>query len=398
MLLPTVGDVLRTLKQLDYEVSHAQDPLDEVTYRISNLAVDLRDGILLTHLVEILLYARRASHLLAHGDSNANATITITFPDSTSLESDYFTPDGLFLNTRMLSQHLRMPCLGHAQKSHNVQLALSALESFGDVAAANVVGDITAFDIVNGHREKSLSLLWSLVSVYGLDHLIDWTELVHDIQSTLHGSASMGCVADTLPPPIHQQASLLQSWAAAHYPPVTNLSTSFSDGKAYTAILEYFAAYLPSHDPSSAPKTLDQHLTALGCSKSFSASLTQTLHSLPSRETTLSNLAFLASRLLPLSLQHRSAARIQTWWRRNRLPTRVRERVVKMCMARDCAMVVQTQQKIFGAAVTLQRAWRGVIEGRVGRLEGDVTGLQALVRGWRVRRLVAGSREVRGGW
>lgn len=400
MLLPTVGDVLRTLKQLDYEVTHAQDPLDEVTYRITNLAIDLRDGILLTHLVEILLYARRASHLLVQGNPNANATVTITLPDSTSLESDYFTPDGLFLNTRMLSQHLRMPCLGHAQKSHNVQLALSALESFGDVAAANVVGDITASDIVNGHREKSLSLLWSLVSVYGLDHLIDWKELVHDIQlTTLHGSARTTCAPDIpLPPPIHQQASLLQTWAAAHYPPVTNLSTSFSDGKAYTAILENFSTY---HHPSSScgPKTLDEHLTALGCSKPFRTSLTQTLHSLPSRETTLSNLAFLASRLLPLSLQHRCAARIQTWWRKTRFPVRVRERVVKMRMARDCALVVQTQQRILTAAVTLQRAWRQVIEGRVSRLEGDVAALQALVRGWRVRSMVGGGREsVRGGW
>ncbi|CAK3989236.1 abnormal spindle-like microcephaly-associated homolog [Lecanosticta acicola] len=394
MLLPAVGDIVRTVKQLDYQVSHGQDPLDEVAYRIENLAVDLRDGILLTHLVETLLYSRQADHGMAGDD---NATVTVTLPDAAIIQSDYYTPDN-FRNTRMLSQHLRMPCLGHAQQAFNVQVALSALACW-DVDAANVVGDVTADDIVHGHREKTLSLLWSLVSVYGLDHLIDWKELAVDTQ---HASAAANTLNEASMR--HDHATHLQNWAAAHFPGVKNLTTSFSDGKAYASILEHFSAHLPPRSASERTSTsttaLESQLLSLGCSAAFTRQLTSTIGAIPSRETTLSNLAFLASRLLPLSKQHHAAMRIQRWYRHQRMPRMISQRVALMRMARDCALVVQTQQKIYKAATTLQGAWRGVIARRVERLEGDVQAFQVLARGWRVRGRMngQGGGRVMGGW
>jgi abnormal spindle-like microcephaly-associated protein len=45
------------------------------------------------------------------------------------------------------------------QKVHNVDLALKALEA----AEYKILGDITAKDIADGHREKTLSLLWQII-------------------------------------------------------------------------------------------------------------------------------------------------------------------------------------------------------------------------------------------
>ncbi|KAK3060886.1 hypothetical protein LTS18_007482, partial [Coniosporium uncinatum] len=56
MLLPSLGDILRPLSHLNYTVQTVQYPLLEYTYHVTNLATDLRDGILLTRIVELLLY------------------------------------------------------------------------------------------------------------------------------------------------------------------------------------------------------------------------------------------------------------------------------------------------------------------------------------------------------
>lgn len=46
-----------------YNVCHVQIPLREYDYKINNVATDLRDGVRLTRLVELLLYPSVA---LAH--------------------------------------------------------------------------------------------------------------------------------------------------------------------------------------------------------------------------------------------------------------------------------------------------------------------------------------------
>lgn len=45
------------------------------------------------------------------------------------------------------------------QKIHNVDLALKALQA----ADYQILGDITSRDIADGHREKTLSLLWQII-------------------------------------------------------------------------------------------------------------------------------------------------------------------------------------------------------------------------------------------
>ncbi|CAD6994511.1 unnamed protein product [Ceratitis capitata] len=116
-LLANMGDITRDLKRLGYVLEHKQFFLDEFNYAFQNLAVDLRDGIRLTRVMEIIL-----------------------------LRED-------------LSKQLRVPAISRLQRIYNVNLGLRALSE----ADFKLSGDITAADIVDGHREKTLSLLWQII-------------------------------------------------------------------------------------------------------------------------------------------------------------------------------------------------------------------------------------------
>ncbi|XP_052867469.1 protein abnormal spindle [Anopheles cruzii] len=116
-LVAGIGDITKHLKRAGYTLSHKQSYLDEYQYAFENLAVDLRDGVRLTRVMEIIL-----------------------------LRED-------------LSANLRVPPISRLQKIHNINLALRALEE----ARYQIAGDITAKDICDGHRERTMSLLWQIV-------------------------------------------------------------------------------------------------------------------------------------------------------------------------------------------------------------------------------------------
>ena len=65
----------------------------------------------------------------------------------------------IILQNRTLSDELRVPPVSRLQKIHNVDVALSALKDAGYA----LTGNITAKDISDGHREKTLSLLWQII-------------------------------------------------------------------------------------------------------------------------------------------------------------------------------------------------------------------------------------------
>ncbi|XP_053607328.1 protein abnormal spindle [Plodia interpunctella] len=119
-LIAGIGDITKHLRPLGYVVCHKQSYLDEYKYAVHNLATDIRDGVRLTKVMEIIL-----------------------------------------MKNGLLNQ-LRTPAISRLQKIHNVQVALNALKEANFV----IVGDINANDIADGHREKTLSLLWQLIHVF----------------------------------------------------------------------------------------------------------------------------------------------------------------------------------------------------------------------------------------
>ncbi|KAJ4984776.1 hypothetical protein SVAN01_09734 [Stagonosporopsis vannaccii] len=410
MLLPSHGDITRPLGHLNYKVTHIQYPLQEYTYHIDNIAIDLRDGIMLTRLVELLLYP--SSTLAAQHDD----TITIAMPTGELLTSDMTQK-----YSWALSQHLKYPAIGRPQKAYNVQVALSALEGVRGLPS-QAAGAVSAAEIVDGHREKTLSLLWSLVGKHGLGSLVDWPHIIKETKRFKEqwytrrnrfeeddldsDSESDSPTKDGLA--LH--TSLLLAWARSiarlHGLRVANLTTSFASPAVLECIVD---TYLPS---LATPSSFSAKLAATGCSPSFIAlfaSSTANARSIPSKDFTLVTLSFLASRLVPLSTRHRAAATIQRAVRLHLLRQTTSARIKALLLAHESAQVAQARQRMVEAASVLQRAWRGVLERRRRELERDITAFQGLARAWAVRRwarrVTAGRvggrekvRRVRGGW
>jgi abnormal spindle-like microcephaly-associated protein len=260
LLLPASGDILKTLKHLDCHLSYEQHRLQEYEYRMSNLAVDLRDGVRLTRIVELLLY-----------------------PSAGAVEESVPLLD----NDRWpLSRRLKLPCSSRTVKKFNVQIALDAVKV--TTGAAPLVRDVHAEDIVNGHREKTIALLWGLVSRWGLSELIDWDDVRNEIDRLRQKATSQRgyeqlndaiLVKEKNPSDEMEDDEailLLKEWATilAHLNGLRleNLSTSFADGKIYEGIVNEYEVYILGKDastPGRKASSLATRLQALGCSSQF---------------------------------------------------------------------------------------------------------------------------------
>jgi abnormal spindle-like microcephaly-associated protein len=116
-----------------------QYPLDDFKYKITNLAVDLRDGVRLTKLVEVL-----------NGKKG-------------------------------FSSQLRWPAIGVPQRIHNLSVILKMLQAEG-ISLTLPNGDmVNAFDIEGGNREKTLFVVWCLLSRWRLSRYLENVELSSEI-------------------------------------------------------------------------------------------------------------------------------------------------------------------------------------------------------------------------
>ncbi|OCL08425.1 hypothetical protein AOQ84DRAFT_406824 [Glonium stellatum] len=409
MLLPSLGDITRPLGHLNYRVEYIQYPLQEYTYHISNLATDLRNGVLLTRLVELLLYPPST---LA---SRFEETFTITMPTGDILTSTF---DLNQKESWALSQHLKFPSIGRAQKLYNVQIALSALEGVKGLPN-RAISDVTSDDIVDGHREKTLRLLWALVCKWGLGPLVDWAEVEKEtarFRQIWYGKYTFDTANSDLYSDdeddtaeldgLERYTHLLHAWARSIARlgslRVANLTTAFADGKVLEAIVDAYLPYCPTTNGSNSssracPKlSLTAKLRSAGCSAAFTT-LFSSAPALPSRDFTISTLAFLASRLIPTARTARAAAIIQAFWRVRMARRNASHRVALMRIAAHCALVARTRERVVGAAVVLQRAWKGVLKARRESLwRGAV--VRRVAREWGLGGVRVRERRIRGGW
>jgi len=157
LLVPAVSDIKRSLGQLGYHVSQIHNPLDDYGYLVENLAVDLRDGVRLTRLIELLWYQPQNRKV----ERVAGTTILPQGETLAASQSDK--------RHGVLSQELMLPAIGRAQKYYNVQLALGALRSIQGFE--QLLEGFQAEDIVDGHREKTLKLLWMMLGQEGSNSL-----------------------------------------------------------------------------------------------------------------------------------------------------------------------------------------------------------------------------------
>ena len=274
LLSPFIADINRILAHLGFSVQHMQLPISEYQYKVENLAVDLRDGVRISLLAELLLQSSESDWCWAR-----------SAPDS----GDALPPLSQDWCTLRLSQSLKFPCETRVQKLHNVRIALSALEQ-----PLNLSADTQSYkaeDIVDGHRERTISLLWSLVGKHGLGLLVDFEELKSEILRLRKDSCCLktqsGFPSHVLPDLIGSQTLELQSlllhtWAreiaAKHHElEVVNLSTSFADGRVFEAIVDEYRHFIfdrPAQRTKETPKDarLDTKLLEIGCSNAFGES------------------------------------------------------------------------------------------------------------------------------
>jgi len=377
LLLPSLGDIIRPLNHINYVVEVEQHPVQELQYHVSNLAVDLRDGMILARLVEATVFGRPLQH--AQGKDNEVLPLT---------------------------QHLKYPCPGRAIKVYNVDITLSALRRTASTTSWLTI-NTTADDIVDGHREKTLTLLWNIVSEFGFPAVIDWDELRRDI---VHRSTGQICEERQRILMGSDSSKVLLMWAqtiaAAKGIDVTNFTTSFADNSAIGAIVEAYLPFFPSPADAATPtkslgiSSLSSKISQLGCSKAFAGLFTNHVPRIPTANETLSTLTFLAARLLPLARVHRATTLIQRQYRQHLSRRHAHQRFTAMKLAHACALVVQTRNRVISATVVLQRAWRKVLDKRLEDFMRDAITIQAISRGWILRRKVYRrmERRKRGGW
>ncbi|XP_073332117.1 abnormal spindle-like microcephaly-associated protein [Pagrus major] len=389
------GILPRHLGYLGLPVSHVQTPLDEFNFAVKNLAVDLKCGIRLVRVMELLI------------------------------------------QEWSLSAKLRLPAISRLQKVHNVDIALQVLKSKGVDLKDERGSVIDSRDIVDGHREKTLSLLWKIIFAFHLEVILDEDQLREEIgflKRTLKTKRRLASLradrglqqspAKTRVPYEHSSTkiTLLLDWVRAvcdfYNLKVENFTVAFSDGRVLCYLIHhYHPSLLPeeavSHGTTQTVECSPRGRLELNCSASDSDNsfdswptglngpdspsvefkvlleneknnfrLVNTAvsflggvpaminpadmsNTIPNEKVVMSYLSFLCVRLLDLRNETRAARVIQGAWRKYRLKKDLqlyKER--NMAAAKIQSLVRSFLQKRRAkrqnhAAVIIQSVWRG---------------------------------------
>ncbi|KAJ5106314.1 hypothetical protein N7456_002989 [Penicillium angulare] len=366
VLVPSYGDLTKSLAHLGCRLSYKQHQLQEYKYQIENIAVDLRDGVRLTRIVEVLFFTPSRVEL----DDQDQTEVTLNSGQILSLLGEHADVP--------LSKHLKYPCVSRAAKLFNVQIALSALNSIK--GSSSIFVDMRPEEIVDGYREKTIALLWALVGSWGLARLVDWDDVQKEILRLKRKSLAIfgnDCLknekwftgeqsddADNHTRLLQQWAALLAGLKRLH---IENLTTSFADGTVYESIVDEYEPYINNFSPADANTTrcsnsrsLQKRLSLLGFSSQFAqlVSADSSSSHILDRECTLGSLAFLCSRLLAASKRARAATILQRAWRARLDSRNVYRRSIAKHLATHCAAVVQTRNEIMWAKDVIIRWWR----------------------------------------
>uniref|UniRef100_A0A8C7MUR2 Assembly factor for spindle microtubules n=1 Tax=Oncorhynchus kisutch TaxID=8019 RepID=A0A8C7MUR2_ONCKI len=372
------GILPRHLGYMGLLVSHIQTPLDEFNFAVKNLSVDLKCGIRLVRVME------------------------------------------LFIQDWSLSRKLRMPAISRLQKVHNVDIALQVLRARGVDLKDEHDAVIDSRDIVDGHREKTLSLLWKIIFAFQVEVLLDEDQLRKEISflkrtwTTKQRLASLradkGVLQNTAKPrpPFKHSSSkitLLMEWVNAvcqfYHLKAENFTVSFSDGRILCYLIHhYHPSHLPadcvSHNTTQTVECSQRGRVELNSSSSDSDISFDTWpttqnelleneknnfrlvntavsdlggvpammnpadmsNTIPNEKVVTCYLSFLCARLLDLRNETRAARIIQGAWRKYRL-----KKDLKLYQ-NQAATVIQTTFMKFVARrkLLIQAIWRGRAE------------------------------------
>ncbi|XP_054459520.1 abnormal spindle-like microcephaly-associated protein [Anoplopoma fimbria] len=391
------GILPRHLGYMGLPVSHVQTPLDEFNFAVKNLAVDLKCGIRLVRVMELLV-------------------------------QDW-----------SLSAKLRLPAISRLQKVHNVDMALQVLKSKGVDLKDEHGSNIDSRDIVDGHREKTLGLLWKIIFAFHVENILDEDQLREEIgflKRTLRTKrrlASLRADQGLQPSPSKTRApyehsstkiTLLMDWIRTvcdfYNLKVENFTVTFSDGRVLCYLIHhYHPSLLPeravSHSTTQTVECSPRGRLELNCSASDSDNSFDSLpmglngpdspsvefkelleneknnfglvnaavsflggvpaminpadmsNTIPNEKVVMSYLSFLCARLLDLRNESRAARVIQGAWRKYRLKKHVQLYKERNMAAMKIQLVVRSflqrrrAKRQDQAAVIIQSVWRGFL-------------------------------------
>uniref|UniRef100_A0A8D3BA84 Assembly factor for spindle microtubules n=1 Tax=Scophthalmus maximus TaxID=52904 RepID=A0A8D3BA84_SCOMX len=248
------GILPRHLGYLGLPVTHVQKPLDEFNFAVKNLA---------------LFFS------------------IVGFPFRRVME--------LLIQDWSLSAKLRLPAISRLQKVHNVDVALQVLKSKGLDLKDEHGAVIDSRDVVDGHREKTLSLLWKIIFAFHV--ILDEDQLREEIGflkrtlSTKRRLVSLRADRGLQPSPAKTRQpqtehsstkiNLLMDWARAvgdfYSLKVENFTVTFSDGRVLCYLIHhYHPGLLPevavSHSTTQTVECSPRGRLELSCSASDSDS------------------------------------------------------------------------------------------------------------------------------
>ena len=230
-VLQPQGDIIKQLSFYGAVFTCNQTPCDAIPYRINRLSIDLRDGI-------------QISRLLAQ-----------------------VTGDASFLALPM-----NMPKAFHLS---NVTDVFHLLEEKGfsflvTHPTSSSFQTLEARDLVDGHREKTMALLWKIICSWKIPLILSHTQLQREIALLYQ----QGSIKQSPPSFVHLHEmhcqlaeakvghlSLLFEWCWLIGQVMSNISvldfsSSFADGQVFTAILLY---YEPHHKKQTPPHHNSMH-------------------------------------------------------------------------------------------------------------------------------------------
>lgn len=309
--LSSEGDFIKHLSRIGLKVSYVQDPIDELGFKVSNLATDLRDGSRLTRLTEIVTDAHFKS----------------------------------------VMKKLRLPSVSRLQKMHNVNVAFSRLKEQG----IHLPADINAHHIVDAHREMVLKLMWAVVAHSCVSKLLQGGHVELEIANVLRSNQARRkvqgqglCIPDKFSPlkngsanesPEQTMKNLLFRWCQAvcnnYGIQLTDFTSSFADGRALCYLVHYYhPGIIPLRDILPTSSESDPELSpdqALRNQRSNSLMVARRISDLggiprmlpimdttnpPDEKSMLLCLTYLCSRLMESSKEIFATILIQAYYRR----------------------------------------------------------------------------------
>ncbi|KAI5079800.1 hypothetical protein GOP47_0005279 [Adiantum capillus-veneris] len=256
------GDVVGHLGVLGYHVTHVQAGLADYSFEIENLIEDVKDGVRLCRLVQVLL---------------ADPSLLVK---------------------------IKIPSDRPRRRNHNCSIALERLARAG-VSVLDAFGClITADDLVEGHRERVVQLLWNIMLHLQIPAMVNLQRLRQEIIriSSCDLDAGSRLVDDS------SVSSLLLIWIQAICMKfefrVRNFASSFADGQALCYLISY---YCPMLLPQAAIQGYNQCSLSLSPfsanTKAFFGKTTETLKGVAAHNLALFQLAISKLGSIPQVLQ-----------------------------------------------------------------------------------------------